>query len=82
MLSFAALRLQKTAPFLLLTEGHTVGTLVYSGVGLVGAYQDTLQGAEVCIAAMMCALGYGTLNALICMAIHDSFLLSHRIWIV
>ena len=54
----------------LLAEGLAVGALVSSGIGLMGAYQDPLQGAEIGILAVMCALLDSTLNALVCMAIH------------
>ena len=36
----------------------------------MGTHQDALQGAEVCVLAVMSALGDSTLNALVCMAIH------------
>lgn len=55
---------------LLLTEGLTVGALVHGRICLVGTYQDSLQGAEVGILAMVGALLNGTLNALVCMAVH------------
>ncbi len=60
---------------LFLSEGHTVGALVNSGVALMGAHQDLLQGAVVCLVTMMCALLYGTLDALVGIAIHSPFLL-------
>ena len=55
---------------LLLTEGLAVGTLIHSRICLMGTHQDALQGAEVCVLAVMSALGDSTLNALVCMAIH------------
>ena len=61
--------------FSLLTEGFAVSTLVSSGIGLMGTNQDPLQAAEVCVLAVMGALLNGTLNALVCMAIHGVLLL-------
>ena len=57
-------------PFSLCAEGLAVGALVSSGIGLMGAYQDPLQGAEIGILAMVSTLLNSTLNALVCMAIH------------
>ena len=57
--------------FSLCAEGLAVGALIYSGVGLMGAHQNTLQRAEVGILAVMLALLDSTFNALICMAIHS-----------
>ena len=58
---------------LLLTEGLAVGALVHGGVRLMGTYQNPIQGAEVCVLAMMGALLNGALNALVCMAIHSLY---------
>ena len=55
---------------LLLAEGLAVGALIHGGIYLVGADQDAVQGAEVCVLAVVGALSYSTLNALVCMAIH------------
>ena len=44
----------------------------------MGTYQNTLQGAEVCVLAMMLALLNSTLNALVCMAIHSADPPYHR----
>ncbi len=60
---------------LLLAEGLAVGALVHSRIGLVGTYQDPLQGAVVGIFTMVGTLGNSTLNTLICMAAHSQFLL-------
>ena len=60
---------------LLFTEGLAVGALIHSRVGFVGAYKDTVQGAVVCLITVICALRNGTLDALICFAIHFDFLL-------
>ena len=62
-----------TAEFLLpllLAEGLAVSTLVLSRRSLMGAHQNTLQRAEVCILAVMLALLNSTFNRLVCMAIH------------
>ena len=61
--------------FLLLSEGLTVGTLVHSGVCLVGAHQDPVQGAVVLGVAVVGASLHGAFNALICMTVHRFFLL-------
>ena len=68
-------RMPPYLPFSLSAEGLAVGALVLSGSCLVGAHQDPLQGAEVCILAVILALLDSTLNALVCMAIHGVFLL-------
>ena len=60
---------------LLLTEGLAVGALIHGGICFVGTNQDTLQGAEVCVLAVMCALCNGAFNALVCMAVHELYLL-------
>ena len=55
---------------LFLAEGHAVGALVNGRIGLVGAYQNFVQRAVVCILAMIGALLNSTLNALIGMTVH------------
>ena len=50
---------------LLLAEGHTVSTLVNSGVHLVSAHHNAVQGTIVLFLAMMSALLNGTLDTLI-----------------
>ena len=57
----------------LLPEGLAVGALVHSGVGLMGANQNPLQGAVIGILAMMGTLLNSTLNRLVCMAIHSLY---------
>lgn len=65
-----------TAIFLLLlAEGHAVSALIHGGIGLMGTYQDPLQGAVIGSVAMMGALLDGALDALVCVAIHSLFLL-------
>ena len=59
----------------LLAEGLAVGALIHGGIGLVSTYQDAIQGAEICILAVVSALRNSTLNALVSMAIHDLGLL-------
>ena len=58
------------ALFLLLAERLAVGALIHSGICLMGTHQNTIQGAEVCVLAMICALCNSTLNALVGMTIH------------
>ena len=41
----------------------------------MGAYQDAVQGAVVCLIAVMGALLDSTFNALVCVTVHDDFLL-------
>lgn len=66
----------KRYPILLLfTEGHTVGALVHAGICLVGAHQDSIQGAEVCAFAVVSTLGNSALDALVGIAVHLLFLL-------
>jgi len=60
---------------LLLAEGFAVGTLVHGGITLVGADQNSVQGAVVCLITMMGTLLDGTLDALICVTVHSFFLL-------
>ena len=61
--------------YLLHSEGLAVSALVHGGVTLVGADQNTVQGAEVCVLAVVSALLNGAFNALVCLAIHSEFLL-------
>ena len=58
-----------------LAEGLAVGALIHSGVYFVGAHQNPIQRAVVLIFAVMGALVYGALDALIGMTIHCFFLL-------
>jgi len=60
---------------LFLTEGHAVGALILGGICLMGANQNPLQRTVVCFVTVVCALLNSTLNALVCVAIHSSFLL-------
>ena len=60
---------------LLLAKRFAVGTCIHSGVSLVGAYLDLLQRAVVGIITVVCALGNGALNALVCVTVHSQFLL-------
>ena len=59
----------------LLAEGLAVSALILSGCSLVGAHQNALQRAEVCVLTVMGALLNSTLNGLVCMAIHSVILL-------
>ena len=56
---------------LLLAEGHAVGALVHGGAALVGAHQNTLQGAVVLAVTVMGAAADGALDALVGMAVHS-----------
>ena len=56
--------------FLLLAEGHTVGTLIHGGICLVGTHGDAIQGAVVGIVAVISTLLDGALDALVCMTAH------------
>ena len=58
-----------------LAEGLAVGALIHGGIGLVGAHQNPIQRAVILFFAVMRALVYGALNALVGMAIHSFFLL-------
>ena len=60
---------------LLLSEGLTVGASIHSGIYFVGANLDPIQRAVILILAVVCALGNGTLNALVCVTVHSEFLL-------
>ena len=60
---------------LLLAEGLAVGALILSGVHLVGAHQDLIQGTVVLVTAVMGALLDSTLDALVCMTVHNESLL-------
>lgn len=60
---------------LFLAEGLAVGTLIHGGIGLVGTYQDPVQGTIVLILAVVCTLLDGAFNALIGMKVHDKSLL-------
>ena len=60
---------------LLLAEGLAVGALVHSGVALVGAHQNAVQSAVICVGAVVGALLNGAFNALVSLAIHSLFLL-------
>ena len=58
---------------LLLAEGLAVGALVSSGVSLVGAHEDPVQGTVVLVIAVIGTLLNGTLDALVSVAIHIVF---------
>ena len=67
---------------LLSAEGHTVRALLHCGIAFVGTNQNSFQGAIIGIAAVMCALGNGTFNALIGVTVHSQILLSELIELV
>lgn len=60
---------------LLLTEGLAIGAVGLSGVYLVGAHHNVIQGAVILAAAVVGALLNGAFDGLVCMAIHDHNLL-------
>ena len=68
--------------YLLLPEGHAVSTLLHSGIALVGAYQDLVQRTVVGFITVISTLPDSTLNALVCVTIHDFFLLLLRMVLV
>ena len=55
---------------LFLAEGLAVGALIHGGIGLMGAHQDLIQGAEVFAVAVVCALLDGAFDALVGIAVH------------
>ena len=59
----------------LLAEGLAVGALIHGGIRLMGAYQDPIQRAVVLTGAVMGALVYGALDALVGMTVHKKYLL-------
>ena len=67
-----------------LTEGLAVGALILGGVYLVGTYQNAVQRTVVLAVAVVSALLNSTLNTLVCLAVHNSFLLlldSGLVWL-
>ena len=66
---------------LLFAEALAVGTLIHGGVGLVGAYQNLIQGAVVFAGAVVRTLLDGAFNAFVGMTAHtfSLLLLSSRV---
>ena len=64
---------------LLLAEGHAVGTLVLSRIGLVGTHQNPVQGTIVLAFAVMGTLVHSALNGLVGMAVHK--IASFAFWV-
>ena len=60
---------------LLLAEGHAVRALICCGICLMGAHQNFVQRAVVRLVTVMGALLNSALDALVCVAVHTSFLL-------
>ena len=60
---------------LLLAEGLTVGALVHGRVHFMGTNQNMIQRAVVLALAVMGTLMDGTLDTLVCVAIHNVILL-------
>ena len=56
---------------LLFAEGFAVGALIHGRILLMGAHQDSIQGAVVFGIAVVSALLNGAFDALICVAIHN-----------
>ena len=61
--------------FLLLAEGFAVGALIHGRILLMGAHQDSIQGAVVFGIAVVSALLNGAFDALVCLVVHTIFLL-------
>ena len=66
---------------LLFAERLAVSTLVHSRILLVGAHHNAVQRAVVFGGAVVCTLLYGAFDALVCLAIHDFFLLCFGFWV-
>ena len=60
---------------LLLAEGHAIGALVHGRIGFVSANLDLVQRAVIFGFTVICALLDGASDALVCVAIHNRFLL-------
>jgi len=60
---------------LLSAEGLAVGALIGSRIFFMGANQDPVQRAVICLIAMVGALLDGAFDALVCILVHRSFLL-------
>ena len=58
-----------------LAEALAVGTLVLSGVCFVGTHKNAVQRAVVLAVAVVCAGLNGAFNTLVCIVVHDHFLL-------
>ena len=58
-----------------LAEGLAVGALIHGGIGFMGAHQDSVQRAVVCVVAVVCAGLDGAFDALIGLFVHAVFLL-------
>ena len=71
----AAKAAAKQKAYLLLAEGHTVGTLIHGRIALMGTHQNPLQRAVVLLAAMVGAGLHSAVDALVGMTVHIPFLL-------
>ena len=60
---------------LLLSEGLAVRALVHGGIGLMGTNQDLVQRAVILPLTVMGTLLDGTLDTLVCIAVHNEILL-------
>ena len=69
---------------LLFAEGLTVGALILSRIAFMSAHQNAVQRAVVLGIAVICAGLNGAFDALVCIAVHNSFLLlldSALVWL-
>lgn len=74
--SAAVISRRTHAPELLLSaEGLTVGALIGSGILFMGADQNPVQRAVICLIAMVGTLLDSAFDALVCILVHRSFLL-------
>ena len=67
-----------------LAEGLAVGALVLSGICFMGTNQNSVQRAVVLVVTVISTLLNGTFDALVCIAVHSSFLLlldSALVWL-
>ena len=71
----AAATAAAAARSLLLTEGLAVGALILGRICLVGTHQNPVQRTVVLVLAVVSAGLDGAFNALVCMTVHNLFLL-------
>ena len=60
---------------LLLSKGLAIGASIHSGIYFVSAHLNAVQRAVVLVLAVVCALGNGAFDALVCVTVHSQFLL-------
>jgi hypothetical protein len=71
----SSLPLYRKRKVLLLAERHAVGALVLGGVAFVGTDHDAVQGAVVFLLTVMGTLVHGAFDGLVCVTVHNAFLL-------